>query len=399
MNVLSAVRNNLRKFGIGFQDRVDDKDCVEKMLNYQGNPNWRELSVPSIDYLPPDEFGNTQICERLIVAYQKATSSREEPGDGVWEVLNSTCHAQLSKYLKRGDSKKLELTLNQMFIDPVTTGLMLGSGSYNKTRKTPYQVALDWHDKAIALGQAVGVVQVQNPEQGVYGNMLHLDSLDIFRRSIERIGCQSLPPQVGAMFGVRFSGGGVIPVNHLLHLYTAHRISTVSKQNSDCYLEIGGGVGMLAHIVSSMGAKQYTIVDLPLVNVLQGYVLLKSDLRNSVQLFGEGNIDLEPGIQILPSNIVDELPAKSFNLIINQDSLPEMTKETMVGYLGSIQRLSTQNGLFLSINQEAQAPSGAGSEQGWVHDACRREQGLELLYRAPYWVRKGYVEELYSITG
>ena len=397
MNVLSAVKNKLKRFGIISQDIAGDEVIVNKMFNYQGNPNWKNLAVPSIHYLSPDESDNTQICQRLIVAYNKAISDRDESGDGVWEGLSSSCHTELLGHLKSGDCKELGLILSQMFVNPVTTGLMLGKGSFITTRKNPYFVALDWHDKAISLGQAMGVVPMQNPEQGIYGNILHLDSLDIFHRSIDRLGCHPLPPQVGAMFGVR-TAEGVVPVNYLLHLYTAQRLSTISNQKTDCYLEIGGGVGLLAYIVASMGAKQYSIIDLPLVNVLQGYVLLKSDLAKSVQLFGEDDLDLESVIKILPTSIIGELPTKSFDIIINQDSLPEMAKGTMNGYLEAIQRLSKQNGLFLSINQEAQAPSGAGSEQGWVHDACRGEKGMKILYRVPYWLRKGYVEELYSIT-
>jgi hypothetical protein len=73
-----------------------------------------------------------------------------------------------------------------------------------------------------------------------------------------------------------------------------------------------------------------------------------------------------------------------------------MSKETMNDYLKSIQKIG--RGYFLSINQEAQVSSGLDSSQGWVYDICRKEPGLKLVYRAPYWMRKGYVEELYRIT-
>lgn len=398
MNILSTAKKSLNKFRNHYRDFKDGSLSIRRMrnllLNYQGLSDWRNLHVPTIDYQSPDKSDDTHIYQRLITAYHKAISGRDESGDGVWETFSANCHTQLAEYLKQGDCKNVGLILSQMFRDPVTSGLMLGKGTYIATRNDPYSVGLDWHDKAISLGQAVGVVPVQNPEQGTYGTILHLDSLDIFRRSIERLGFAPLPPQVGAMFGIRFAGG-CIPVNYLLHLYTAHRLSTISPGKVDSCLEIGGGVGLLAYVVVSMGIKQYCIVDLPLVNVLQGYLLLKSDLADSVQLFGEDEIISESKIKILPSTAVDALPPKSFDLIINQDSLPELSKETMDGYLKVIQRVS--KGYFLSINQEARAPTGLNSNQGWVHDACRGEQGMKLIYRAPYWMRKGYVEELYKI--
>lgn len=368
---------------------------IHSLTNYQGNSTWRKFNIPSLDYLLPDKSDDTHLYQRLITAYQKATSINSESGDGIWDFFSNRYHSQLAEYLKQGDCKNVGLILSKMFRDPVTSGLMLGEGTYLATKKSSYLTSLDWHDKALSLGQAVGIVPVQNPEQGEYGTILQLDSKDVLRRAVERIGATPLPPQIGAMFGVRF-GKGVIPVNHLLHLYTAHRVSTIMADKNGSCLEIGGGVGLLAYVVASMGFKRYQIVDLPLVNVLQGYLLLKSELAERVQLFGEDKVDAEPSIYISPSSHVKDIPSNSFDLIINQDSLPEMGNETMVGYLKSIQKIG--RGYFLSINQEAQASSGTDSAQGWVYDSCRKEEGLKLLYRTPYWMRKGYVEEVYRVT-
>ena len=375
--------------------RLKKNKPTDILANYQCNPTWRKLNVPSIDYLPPDKFDDTHLYQRLIASYQKATSNKSDRGDGVWKDFSNIYHSKLATYLKHGDSEKVGLILSQMFRDPVTSGLMLGEETYLATRKNPHLTSLDWHDKALSLGQAAGIVAVQNPEQGEYGTILNLDSIDILRRTVERLELPPLPPQIGAMFGVRF-GNGVVPANYLLHLYTAHRVSTILSKKTDTCLEIGGGVGLLAYVVSSIGFRQYYIVDLPLVNTLQAYLLLKSDLAKRVRLFGEDEINTESSIYIFPSSHVNVLPAKFFDLIISQDSLPEMNKETMIGYLQSIQKKG--KGYFLSINQEAQVSSGPNSTQGWVYDICRNEPDLRMVYRTLYWMRKGYVEELYKVT-
>lgn len=369
---------------------------INILYNYQGQADIRNLNVPTIGFLQADKSDDVLLYQRLITAYQKATSIKSDQGDGVWEVFSNAFHTQLATYLKNGDCENVGLILGKMFKDPVTTGLMLGEGTYLATRKAPYFTALDWHDKALSFGQAAGVIGVQNPEQGEYGTILDFDSVDVLSKTVERLGLDPLPPQIGALFGVKFRGG-VIPVNHLLHLYTAHRVSTILPNKNDACMEIGGGVGLLAYVMAAMGFKEYCIVDLPLVNVIQGYLLLKSKFAGRVQLYGENKIETESRIRIFPSNHVNEIPNKSFDLIINQDSLPEMGRETMIAYLKSIQKISRQ--YFLSINQEAQASQGLGldSAQGWVHEACRNESGLSLVYRAPYWMRKGYVEELYNV--
>ena len=368
---------------------------TDVLANYQCNPAWRKLNVPNIDYLPSDKYDDTHLYQRLITSYQKATSIKSDKGDGVWKIFSNKYHSQLAAYLEHGDTENVGLILSKMFRDPVTSGLALGEETYLATMKNPYSSSLDWHDKALSLGQAAGIVSVQNPEQGKYGTILNNDSVDILRRTVEQLELPPLPPQIGAMFGVRF-GNGVVPVNYLQHLYTAHRASTILPEKTCTCLEIGGGVGFLAYIMASIGFKQYYIVDLPLVNTLQAYLLLKSDLAERVRLFGEDKINTEFSIHILPSSHVNELPAKFFDLIINQDSFPEMNKETMIGYLKSIQIKG--RGYFLSINHEAQTSYGMNSMQGCVYDICRKEPGLRMIYRNPYWMRKGYVEELYKVA-
>ncbi len=375
--------------------RLKKNKPSDNLTNYQCNPAWRKLNVPSIDYLPPDISDDTHLYQRLITSYQKATSIKSDRGDGTWKIFSNKYHSQLAAYLEQGDTENVGLILSKMFRDPVTSGLALGEGTYLASMKDPYLFSLDWHDKALSLGQAAGIVPVQNPEQGEYGTILNFDSIDILRRTVERLELPPLPPQIGAMFGVRF-GNGVVPNNYLLHLYTAHRASTILPEKTCTCLEIGGGVGLLAYIMASIGFKQYYIVDLPLVNTLQAYLLLKSDLAERVRLFGEENINSEFSINIFPSSHINKLPAKFFDLIINQDSFPEMNKETMNGYLKSIQKKG--RGYFLSINQESQVSYGVNSMQGWVSDVCRKEPNLRMIYRSPYWIRKGYVEELYKVA-
>lgn len=372
------------------------ESILNQLCNYQGNSNWRKLNVPSIEYLSPDSTDDIHIYKRLIAAYQKATNIGVDHGNGVWEVFAGHFHTKLAKSLECGDITSVGQILSEMFRDPVTSGLVLGEGAYKSTKENPYLTSLDWHDKAISLGQAVGIVPVQNPEQGVYGSLLQMNSIDVLQKSVELMQLDPLPPQFGAMFGVKYEDG-VIPVNHLLHLYTAHRVKMMLPPDKEATcLEIGGGVGLLAYVVASMGYKQYCIVDLPLVNALQGYLLLKSTVAERVRLYGEEVSDSESSIYICPSNHIDEISDKSIDLIVNQDSLPEMNHETMVGYLKFIQRVG--RGTFLSINQESQASTGVHSMQGWVNEACRDEPGLRLTHRYPYWLRKGYLEEIYQIV-
>jgi hypothetical protein len=87
-------------------------------------------------------------------------------------------------------------------------------------------------------------------------------------------------------------------------------------------------------------------------------------------------------------------PSGAFSLTLNQDSFPEITQCLVVEYLRRIER--TTDKYFLSINQEAQAPMES-RRQNSVPAMIRNFEHLHRLYRIPYWIRKGYVEELYEL--
>ena len=87
---------------------------------------------------------------------------------------------------------------------------------------------------------------------------------------------------------------------------------------------------------------------------------------------------------------------------MNTDSLPEIGHKTAKEYVARIQRILRR--LFLSINQEAQTTpelSAFGVDttfnpQNRVFDLVNEAGGLQLCSRYPWWMREGYVEEVYA---
>jgi hypothetical protein len=354
---------------------------LQELIEDQGELRGTPETLPPVDYLPPDEPDH-EISRRLTEAFHRAMEWSATP-DGLWAGIADRCHGELAKALRERDHSQVSRVLGRMFIHPVTTGLALGEGTYLACKSSPRDVSLDWHRKALSLAVGCGVLPAQTPEQGSQIHVSDLDSIAVLQRVGDFLGIDVAPPQVGALFGVRVRDG-IVPVNHLLHLYTGHRLATLLRPAGSCCLEIGGGVGLLAYTAVLLGIRRYCILDLPLVRVAP-----------LVRLLGEDEPSSGPVVRILPAWYLDRLASKSFDVVVNQDSMPEMALPTMQAYLDAIPRLSRR--WFLSINQEAQAGSSPGSRQGWVHRACRGRAAMHSLYRAPYWVRKGYVEEVYSI--
>jgi hypothetical protein len=137
------------------------------------------------------------------------------------------------------------------------------------------------------------------------------------------------------------------------------------------------------------GFRKYAIYDLPWVNAIQGYFLIMSLPPGSVRLLGEENGELE----ILPFWRFYLRPPDSADYVVNANSLPEMGVATARSYVAAIHRVARK--LFLSINQEAKAPSHDYGPQQCVAELIDEHGGYERLSRQRYWMRPGYAEEVF----
>ncbi|HUR53672.1 MAG TPA: hypothetical protein VMZ71_06055, partial [Gemmataceae bacterium] len=154
-------------------------------------------------------------------------------------------------------------------------------------------------------------------------------------------------------------------------------------------VEVGGGYGCLALLAHRAGVREYAIFDLPWVNALQGYFLLRSLPEGIVRLYGESGGTL----RVLPYWKLDDEPAKSCGVAVNTDSLPEMGRDTAAGYLPKIGRVARR--AFLSINQEAMAHVPGVGPQQCVSQLVDEFGGFAAVGRQRYWMRQGYAEEVY----
>jgi putative sugar O-methyltransferase len=249
-------------------------------------------------------------------------------------------------------------------------------------------------DALISLAQASVAYGVTNVEQ--QGTRGHLNALDadlekIFRATREKTGFDLSSPEVGASYGCRIDGQ-FVTIDGLLHSYSLLRLKQLDAQPDDLIAEIGGGFGALAHLSARAGYRKYRIYDLPWVNAIQAYYLIVSLPENSVRLHGEPQHG-DHCVEVLPYWEFEKVAPKSLNFIINCDSLPEMSSQTCESYLKSI--AGNLKGVFISINQEAKSPNTNGGTQNSVPEMADNLGGLRRISRALYWMRQGYVEEIY----
>jgi len=342
------------------------------------------------------------IVARLIEAYHRAMTDDPQgktKKSDLWSSVGNVYHQPIIELLWRRDVQAVADYLRQAHGRGITFGITQGDDVtqtlYART-DARQMVLTESLDYLASLAEYLGLLDVESAEQsGQWGQNLHRDPEQLVAAIKDKIGVSPVPPQVvGAGFGIQ-TGAGILMGRDLLALYAALRLRHLAGDYGvakPVVCEIGGGLGGLAYFANRLGLTNYTIIDLPLINVLQGYYLLRSLPAAEVCLYGEPKASA--AITLLPTWCFAD-DQRSYDFLVNQDSLPEMHADYALGYLRQARRNVRQ--AFLSINQEARAPQSASARQSVVRDLAQQAGGLRPVYRFRHWLRAGYVEELFAI--
>jgi hypothetical protein len=365
----------------------------------------RPPSVPGTivpDKLPAQD--DEAIAERLLRAHDACERDRprDEPGGpDVWTHITATQN-RFASILARRDPHELAGYLCNVSRHDASAGIVQGDVEHARIeRDGSYRafVLLMAMDKLVSLAEALGVLAVENPEAGTFGASLRADPRELVERIGERLGIDITPPDVDGGLLKLDGGRGLFGERDLNAIYTAYLMrSIVGSERQQRVCEIGGGSGRVAYWSHQLGLMDYTIVDLPHVNVVQGYYVLKSIAGERVQLYGEQSPPdaASPRLRIVPPHAIDDLGGTPFGLVVNQDSFPEMNVPTVDRYLRWIR--GSCDGLLLSINHESKPAYGRGLTHISVPERIAACGGFALRQRFPYWMRRGYVVETYGVT-
>lgn len=343
----------------------------------------------------PVSDADVALAERLLRAYRRAVQDEERAihraKDDVWNVIENAYHPEFIGILREGDPRKLAEKLAVAFLDPISHGLGPGPMVRDvcRTEEGNAGIATLCLDRLISLAEAMGLLTVENPDQGKWGENVYEPPDEVAAKIEQALGIPICPPPACSYFGMPVNGK-LLFAKSCEHIYSAWRLWELGGGAAGSICEIGGGYGGVAYYMVRMGLQRYTIFDLPRINVLQGYYLVKTLPETAVSLYGEP----EAGIRVLPYWESAKEPAGRFTAALNQDSFPEIAAVIVLDYLRDLRR--SVAGPLLSINQESQAPSTCPEHlQNLVPDLVRQAGGYHRTGRFPYWLRKGYVEEVY----
>lgn len=355
---------------------------------------------PKLDlplYLTPQEIGpeDREIAARVLAAFKRATELESKFVDlgqteGVWEIVKRTHHVEAYRLLFEEDVEGLAAYLCNGLRRTICYGFVLGPNilrSLEQRDSTAWPHLLLIKDRLVALAVALGVLPHENPEQGRYGQNIHIEFRELISRIEECVGFKIHRSPIMGNFGVLLDSDQLIDSKVSEDTYSTIRLRELMHGNS--VAEIGGGFGGAAYFNVLAGLRT-TIFDLPIINVVQSYFLIKTLGASKVRLLDELN----------PSAVVSVLPwlsffdrENTFDIAFNRDSMSEFQREVAERYLREIQNRQVP---FLSINQEVENLSGDRDVHQLNVGHMARAAGLVRSVRMQYWLRRGYVEEFFQ---
>jgi hypothetical protein len=323
------------------------------------------------------------LVSRLLRAYRLADANRPELGESMWKTFFRTKHQALHELFLNGPTEAAARVLRKPGDSELLYGFsMLCAGLYDTkaTHDALLEGAYQYLDWLLCLAEHIGAVRMYNPESPRdLGEPIDAD--EVLSRIEQCLGVPLALPNVYPDEAGLATARGVLTERVPMALYQAWKVKNLLKGIPvPRVLEIGAGQGLAAYYSRCLGIEDYTIVDIPFTGLSSGYFLMRALGEDCVVLFGENDEGSEKKIKIYPPQAFFE-DTRSYDLIINVDSLTEMDRRTAHAYLDKVRTCSER---FYSINHEA----NSHTVREWILGSAVAD-----YERVPCYIRKGYVEE------
>lgn len=339
----------------------------------------------------PPSFDDRRLTERLLEAYRLADAEGQAKGASMWTDFFRELHGELHETFMRGDAAAAQAILR----DPGKTNLFYGFDSLSRdllrfasSERWREANALAIADSILRLAEMAGARRHPNAEAlaNGYGKPEEIDAGDWLEPIEAALGATlSFPTPFPDEHGL-VTRRGVVSYRPVQAIYQAMRIRQMTAGIADpAVLEIGGGLGRTAFYARALGVSDYTIVDLPMTSLAQGSYLGRVLGEDEVALLGETDGEASRRVKLL-SPAAFHAGSRRYDLIVNCDSLTEMSHEAAAAYVDAV---LARADAFLSINHEFNPFT--------VRELLAERRLPGPVTRLPYFMRNGYVEEFAAL--
>lgn len=248
-------------------------------------------------------------------------------------------------------------------------------------------------EEVVLMAQALGIFGIENPETNAFygchylpkshvGTLTHDEMLDRIQQCFPFP--IIFPPFSGNCKQGLATKYGVTSNRHMYYLWVAKRVMELCPDKNSAIVELGAGFGILGYYLDKAGYKDYTTIDLAMINACQSFFLSKNLPDRNIIISGDVQNPFDIGhsdsIKLLHASDFHSVPKNRFVLMVNMDGITEMGLADATNYIQS-----ECAPMFLSINHEVNP-----------FRVCELDQPVrKRQYRYPFWLRPGYVEELY----
>jgi hypothetical protein len=347
-----------------------------------------EIDTPTNPYAGcsvEQSCNDEKLVKRMLTAYQLA--EKHHLTDSMWQVFYDQKLQAIHDVFQSGNLDQA----TQILRKPSQTDLFYGFDCLclsilplQLTYSGRISAARQALDCLLRCGEAMGAIRLDNPE--THGALQKKWTANEVLQTLETFLGTSIyfPNPYANEVGI-YTDHGIASYRAVQALYQAYRIKELLKDiPHPRVLEIGAGLGRTAYYCKLLGITDYTIIDIPMTALSSSYFLGRILGEDQVVLLGENLDASENKVKILtPDQFLSDM--SQYDLIVNADSLTEINFNTISAYLDKIQQISP---MFLSINHE--------TNQHTVFKLLSPH--VKTFYRYPYWMRLGYVEELYLFS-
>lgn len=141
-----------------------------------------------------------------------------------------------------------------------------------------------------------------------------------------------------------------IPLRAVVCYYILFCILKHSKTIPTNILEIGAGTGYFPYLFNHNFIGKYHVIDLPIISVIQTFIYATMMGEDKVWFHGESESNTANLFVYSPDSII--YLTQPMDLVLNQNSFPEMPSSVQSTYLTKIKQLLTSDGFFYSVNWE-----------------------------------------------
>lgn len=402
--MIKKIFKKIRTLTNKHKEKIDWNSITNSIYDQSFHKHIENKSLLSLISTSPSKITEEDysILETIKAVYfnNRSLFNKTNPSD-MWEDFIIPMHKEFLEYLETNNDKQALNHLNEMF----SNGLGYGYGTcpdemekeLKKNNKLKNSLNFYYMDSLINFAEWLGVIPVENIEQGTFGKYIYQNPEDIFKLIENKLGVELKFPEFQFGLYTIESKRGYFSNRHFIYLYIALKIKELCKNTPNPKIcEIGGGVGLLAYYCDLIGLKDVTIVDLPSVSLTSSYFLMKNLNHRNFAFNDDKNKYLNnDSIKLIFSDCFEDTPDDYYDIVINCDSMPEINAIEAKKYLNTIQRTSKY---FYSINQEGKAKYDLNKpEQSIIHELISDLKNFKRESRNLFWIRKGYVEELYKI--